>query len=158
MLYWSKSRIFFADADFSYPSRGDIKMRRGVRFCFRITFVNVLCSSVRRVARMQLKVPETWSLDHADISRYLVFLLTPPEQKVTVAQTQLVSPKKGEPDFSENPLFFTFGICLRRWVKGKTGKINIRKIKKNQHNFWSSPSYTFMFGEDGAYSIWFWKN
>ena len=104
---------------------------------------------------MQLKVPETRSLDHADISRYLVFLLTLPEQKVTVAQTQLVSPKKGESDFSENPLFFTLGICLRQ-VKGKIGKSTSEK-SKNQHNFWSSSSYTFIFGGDGTHLICFWK-
>ena len=80
---------------------------------------------------MQLKVSETWSLDHADISRYLFFLLTPPEQKVTVAQTQLVSPKKGEPDFSENPLFFTLGICLKQWVKGKIEKSTPENRKIN---------------------------
>ena len=119
-------------------------------------FFYVSSSNARRDALMQLKVPETWSLDHADISRYLVFLLTPPEQKVTVAQTQLVSPKNRRPDFSGNPLFFTLGICLRRWVKGKIEKSTSEK-SKNQHNFWSSPSYTFMFGEDGAYLIWFFE-
>ena len=156
MLYWPKSRIFFPTRIFHTRAGVILKWGGGYAFVSESLLFYVLCSSARRVARMQLKVPETWSLDHADISRYLVFLLTPPEQKVTVAQTQLVSPKNRRPDILGNPLFFTLGICLRRWVKGKIEKSTSEK-SKNQHNFWSSSSYAFMFGEDGAYLIWFWK-